>query len=339
MAEKDARTSLLAHTDSLLERVELLRLQGVLRVPEQLQYELEAIAPESGDEHRARRPRTLAAAHRYLFDLQIPLLSGEGSRRIRRQAVAPDLSEGGQTVRRFALPARESVANEAVWLDHVRLVVQRARDAARYLGAQAEAARTLGPVLGGSLASLRSAQAESARTIFESLLRQAERATGRTPTSEPAPSLPRTGQLVVADLHIDLERGRVRKSGRTADLTGLERTYLVGLAAHPDRVLSREALMQLVHGDDPKVSLDSRAIDVHLSNLRRKLGRPAYLRTIPGIGFYLSEHQVGVQDRPDSREERRRQRRAYVQEHRAATSPTYQPAPTAPEPNLDLAPK
>jgi len=80
--------------------------------------------------------------------------------------------------------------------------------------------------------------------------------------------------------------------GDTAlDLTTLEFNLLHLLASHPGRVFSRDELLARLKGDDYDGT--DRVVDVHVYNLRRKLGvEPnvqALLQTIKGVGYRFAE--------------------------------------------------
>ena len=82
----------------------------------------------------------------------------------------------------------------------------------------------------------------------------------------------------------------VRIRGRTAELTGLEFDMLVALMRRPGRVIPRTSLMRLAGREDTVVS--DRAVDVHVSHLRRKLGddtrSPQLIKTVRGVGYVFS---------------------------------------------------
>lgn len=103
------------------------------------------------------------------------------------------------------------------------------------------------------------------------------RATG---PSTPAP-------MIVGLLVIDNAARRVRMNGTEVDLTTTEFDLLAYFARHPGRVLSREQLRSAVwgHGDYGL----SRTVDVHVAQLRAKLGRPNLIRTVRGIGYALRD--------------------------------------------------
>ena len=89
--------------------------------------------------------------------------------------------------------------------------------------------------------------------------------------------------------HIELDREQrsVRKDGQEIHLTGLEYGLLEFLSAHPNRICTRQMVLDHVWGD--RFQYDTGTIDVHLNALRRKLGwtNKEPLETLRGIGFIL----------------------------------------------------
>jgi DNA-binding response OmpR family regulator len=81
-----------------------------------------------------------------------------------------------------------------------------------------------------------------------------------------------------------------RIRGRTVELTGLEFDMLVALMRRPGRVIPRTSLMRLAGREDTVVS--DRAVDVHVSHLRKKLGddtrSPQLIKTVRGVGYVFS---------------------------------------------------
>lgn len=86
---------------------------------------------------------------------------------------------------------------------------------------------------------------------------------------------------------IDIDRHDVLVEGKAVDLTLTEFGILHYLAVRPGFVRTRDQIIKSVHGDDRVLS--SRTIDVHMTALRRKLGRlsPA-IETIRGVGYRLT---------------------------------------------------
>jgi len=94
-------------------------------------------------------------------------------------------------------------------------------------------------------------------------------------------------RLHVADLDIDLESRRVLRDGATIELTAREFDLLAHMAAHPDRVFTREQLLHDVWGYD--FYGDDSTVTVHVRRLREKIERdpasPCYIVTVWGVGY------------------------------------------------------
>lgn len=92
-------------------------------------------------------------------------------------------------------------------------------------------------------------------------------------------------QFQWGELCLDLERKRLLRDGEVVALTAAEYGLLSLLAQNSQRVLSRDEIMQELRGIDADIY--SRAIDVLVSRLRRKLRRPELIRTERGLGYQL----------------------------------------------------
>ena len=95
--------------------------------------------------------------------------------------------------------------------------------------------------------------------------------------------------LVSGDLKLDCEGRRVFIAGKEINLTAKEFDVLELLAKNPNKVYSRENLLNLVWGyEDPG---DVRTVDVHIRRLREKIeavpSDPKYVHTKWGIGYYF----------------------------------------------------
>lgn len=92
-------------------------------------------------------------------------------------------------------------------------------------------------------------------------------------------------------LAIDVARHVVRVDGSAVELTALEFSLLATLARDPGVVVSRQELLDRVWG--PEFVGDDHLVDVHVANLRRKLGdeptRPRFVETVRGVGYRLRE--------------------------------------------------
>ena len=77
----------------------------------------------------------------------------------------------------------------------------------------------------------------------------------------------------------------VTVSGSSVELTGKEFDLLACFLEHPGIVLSREKLLDLVWGITYPGG--TRTVDVHVAQLRRKIGDPEAIRTVRGAGYKL----------------------------------------------------
>jgi two-component system response regulator MprA len=92
-------------------------------------------------------------------------------------------------------------------------------------------------------------------------------------------------RLVAGELALDLATGTATRGGRELTLTPREAELLALLLRHPRQVVTREAALTEVWGDDAPVT--DNALDRYVAYLRRKLGEPSPIRTVRGIGFVL----------------------------------------------------
>ncbi len=88
------------------------------------------------------------------------------------------------------------------------------------------------------------------------------------------------------DLAIDTTRREVHIGDRTLDLRTQEFELLLILAGQPERVFTREQLLQQAWGFD--FYGQTRTVDVHIAHLRKKLtGSACQIETVTGIGYKL----------------------------------------------------
>jgi DNA-binding response OmpR family regulator len=99
--------------------------------------------------------------------------------------------------------------------------------------------------------------------------------------------------LTVADITLDTKLREVRHQDRKVELTPKEFSILEFLLYNKNRVVSRFTLAEHVWGDEFDPFTMSNFIDVHIKNLRRKLGDAggdkSFIRTIRGIGFIIED--------------------------------------------------
>jgi len=92
------------------------------------------------------------------------------------------------------------------------------------------------------------------------------------------------------DLEIDPDAYAVTLAGRPLRLTPHEFRLLLALARRPGQTLSRDQLLDELHGAADLGGID-RSVDSHIKNLRRKLERdperPPFIETVYGVGYRL----------------------------------------------------
>lgn len=102
---------------------------------------------------------------------------------------------------------------------------------------------------------------------------------------------PATGRLRrFGPFEVDTVARRLARNGMEIELSGAEFALLKVLLDHPDRVLSRDALVELLKGYE-RAPFD-RMVDVRVTRLRRKIevnpAHPVYLRTVWGEGYLFA---------------------------------------------------
>lgn len=105
----------------------------------------------------------------------------------------------------------------------------------------------------------------------------------RRPRGRPTDAVP-------SGLEIDVSRHEVRVDGRPVELTATEFGIIAALARDPGVIVSRSALLDRVWGRE--FVGDDHLVDVHVANLRRKLGddpaAPRFVETVRAVGYRLS---------------------------------------------------
>ncbi len=97
-------------------------------------------------------------------------------------------------------------------------------------------------------------------------------------------------------IQLDHERRVLLVQGKAVETTFSEYELLKLFLAHPDKVFSREELINEIRGFNSYVT--DRSIDVHIVNLRKKIEpnprEPVYLRTVWGFGYKYTTPAVSV---------------------------------------------
>lgn len=97
---------------------------------------------------------------------------------------------------------------------------------------------------------------------------------------------PRAQEIILlGELEINLNEHKVRKNGTEIPLTPMEFDLLAVLAKNRNMAISRESLISLVWGEN--YLGETRTVDVHIGQLRKKLGLHDQIKTVPKIGYRL----------------------------------------------------
>ena len=100
-----------------------------------------------------------------------------------------------------------------------------------------------------------------------------------------------TTSIIHGNIDIDIERYEVKKQGKLIDLTIREFELFKFLALQPEKIFSREALLEKVWGYE--YYGDVRTVDVTVRRLREKIeddpSYPKYVVTRRGIGYYFAK--------------------------------------------------
>ena len=106
----------------------------------------------------------------------------------------------------------------------------------------------------------------------------------RSSAAAPASSTGALGTWHFEGLSIDLDRHQVRRGEATIELTGTEYELLVLLAGQPGKVFSRDDILTRLRGHAAE-EIASRAVDILVSRLRRKLEPLNNIRTLRNAGY------------------------------------------------------
>ena len=117
-------------------------------------------------------------------------------------------------------------------------------------------------------------------------VRSVMRRVAAMPTKPTKPNEVRFGRFI-----LDLTAKRLAtETGEAVDLTSMEFDLLEAFATHPNRVLSRDQLLDLAHGKSAEPF--DRSIDIRVTRLRRKIeadpNKPQFIKTIRGAGYFFA---------------------------------------------------
>ncbi|HME20650.1 MAG TPA: response regulator transcription factor [Acetobacteraceae bacterium] len=122
------------------------------------------------------------------------------------------------------------------------------------------------------------------RARIQSVLRRNARQTPRAPSPKEAS----TALVQFGHLRLDIDARRLlQPDGEQLELTAMEFDLLVAFARNPNRVLSRERLLDIAHNRDTEPF--DRSIDIRIARIRRKVERdptkPQVIKTMRGAGY------------------------------------------------------
>lgn len=139
------------------------------------------------------------------------------------------------------------------------------------------------------------------RARIEAMLRRPRNVIGSPAQAETGPhavttaAVPPNSWLEHDGLRVSEEMRLVEVDGKRVELTRSEFQLLLCIVSHGHRVVSKSALALAMRADgaggDYVSDSDHRAVEVHLANLRRKLGdessQPRWIETVRGVGYRL----------------------------------------------------
>jgi two-component system OmpR family response regulator len=100
-------------------------------------------------------------------------------------------------------------------------------------------------------------------------------------------------RLQFDDLAIDLQKREVLRQGEAVELTGTEFELLTLLAREPARVFSRDEILERLRGQSAE-DLYTRAVDILISRLRKKLEPLDCIKTLRNVGYAFAAGKNGT---------------------------------------------
>ena len=100
-----------------------------------------------------------------------------------------------------------------------------------------------------------------------------------------------TQTVRIGKVEMDPMTRRCTVAGRPVELTATEFDLLFYLMTHPDQIFSRDQLLSEVWGYAAMVN--TRTVDVHVAQLRGKLGEFNIIRTVRGVGYGAEASESG----------------------------------------------
>ena len=120
---------------------------------------------------------------------------------------------------------------------------------------------------------------------FQVLIKRVEAVLRRTRNAQ-------SDELFDDRLRLDPDAYKVYVDGKFIETTTKEFDILQTLLSNAGRIMTRDMLLDKVWGYD--YFGDSRIVDAHIKNIRKKLGIPV-IRTVKGVGYALENEAVGTE--------------------------------------------
>ncbi len=115
----------------------------------------------------------------------------------------------------------------------------------------------------------------------------------RASVAAPAPPPASASRRVFEGLTIDLDKREVQRHGDRVELTGTEFELLALLASEPGKVFSRDDILNRLRGHEAE--LYSRAVDIVVSRLRKKMEPLDCIKTLRNAGYALAVGKSGAE--------------------------------------------
>lgn len=111
------------------------------------------------------------------------------------------------------------------------------------------------------------------------------RAVLRRSREKPSPQI-----LKSSGIELDIAKHELRIRGKAVEVTAKEFSLLQELLSSKERVQTRESLLERVWGYENSANLETRTVDMHITQLRKKLGKAAdRIVTVKGVGYRFDE--------------------------------------------------
>lgn len=95
-------------------------------------------------------------------------------------------------------------------------------------------------------------------------------------------------KINISDISIDIRNHIVEKGGKRIFLTRTEYSILFHLFLHKNSVVATKELLNCLNNED------SSSLNIHIFNLRKKIGNVNFIKTVPCFGFTISEKPLFI---------------------------------------------